>query len=191
MAINNPRLVQVVGGHFHVDFVAHGDTDEIFPHFAGDMGEHFMPVRKRHPEHRARQDLGHISHHFDWLFFRHKIVEPFIFMISMGKIKFFPIKKRLDKCRRSATLPPTMKSEALNTVLTFILGVLVVLGVVFALRVFFVTRDSRQLQGQALMANSRLVQARQLVTAVAAYNQKAQSPDLTRILQSLQPPSHQ
>ena len=83
-----------------------------------------------------------------------------------------------------------MKSETLNGVLTFVLGVLVVLGVVFALRVFFVTRDSRTLQGQALMANSRLMQARELVADVAAYNQKAQSPELTRILQSLQPPSH-
>jgi hypothetical protein len=83
-----------------------------------------------------------------------------------------------------------MKSETLNGVLTFVLGVLVVLGVVFALRVFFVTRDSRTLQGQALMANARLMQARELVADVAAYNQKAQSPELTRILQSLQPPSH-
>ncbi len=84
-----------------------------------------------------------------------------------------------------------MKSDTLNGVLTFVLGVLVVLGVVFALRVASATHESRLLQSQALLANARLVKARELAAAVVAYNQKAQSPELTRILQSLQPPSHQ
>ena len=84
-----------------------------------------------------------------------------------------------------------MKNETLNGILTSVLGVLVVLGVVFALRVVFATRDTRMLNTQALMDNARLVQARNLAAAVAAYNQKAQSPELTHILQSLQPPSHQ
>jgi hypothetical protein len=84
-----------------------------------------------------------------------------------------------------------MKSDTLNGVLTFVLGVLVVLGVVFALRVASATHESRLLQSQAIMANARLVKARELAAAAVAYNQKAQSPELTRILQSLQPPSHQ
>jgi hypothetical protein len=84
-----------------------------------------------------------------------------------------------------------MKSDTLNGVLTFVLGVLVVLGVVFALRVASATHESRLLQSQALLANARLVKARELAAAVVAYNQKAQSPELTRIIQSLQPPSHQ
>jgi hypothetical protein len=83
-----------------------------------------------------------------------------------------------------------MKNETLNGILTSVLGVLVVLGVIFALRVVFVTRDSRTLQGQAILDNARIMQARQLANDVALYNQKAQSPELTRILQSLQPPSH-
>ena len=84
-----------------------------------------------------------------------------------------------------------MKSDTLNGVLTFVLGVLVVLGVVFALRVASATHESRLLQSQAIMDNARLVKARELAAAAVAYNQKAQSPELTRILQSLQPPSHQ
>ena len=84
-----------------------------------------------------------------------------------------------------------MKNESLNGVLTFVLGVLVVLGVVFALRVYFAERDTRALQSQVLFVNTRITQARALVAATAAYNQKAQSPELTRILQSLQPSSHQ
>jgi hypothetical protein len=81
-----------------------------------------------------------------------------------------------------------MKNETLNGVLTSVLGVLVVLGVIFALRVVFVTRDSRMLQGQAILDNARIMQARQLANDVAVYNQTAKSPELSRILQSLQPP---
>jgi murein tripeptide amidase MpaA len=34
MAVNDARLVQVVRGHFNVHFVADGNPDEIFAHFA-------------------------------------------------------------------------------------------------------------------------------------------------------------
>jgi hypothetical protein len=84
-----------------------------------------------------------------------------------------------------------MKNESLNGILTFVLGVLVVLGVIFALRVFFTTRDLRALQGQVVIANTKIAQARQLLAATATYNQTAKSPELQRILQSLQTPSHQ
>lgn len=82
-----------------------------------------------------------------------------------------------------------MKSETLNGVLTFVLGVLVVLGVAFALRVAFITHDTRALQSQELYANARIIQVKALIAATEAYNQKKPSVELQRILQSLQQPA--
>jgi hypothetical protein len=104
-----------------------------------------------------------------------------------GENQFFSSKKRLDNRPHSATLPPTMKNESLNGILTFLLGVLVVLGVYFALRVGFVTHDLRQLQNQAVNDNNQILQFRALIAEVQAYNQKYPSTELTKILQPLQP----
>ena len=59
MPVNDARLVQVVGGHFNIDLVTNADTDEILPHFAGNMGQNFMAIRQRHPEHGAGEHLCH------------------------------------------------------------------------------------------------------------------------------------
>lgn len=80
-----------------------------------------------------------------------------------------------------------MKSDTCNGILTFVLGVLVVLGVIFAVRMVLITRESRQLQRQAMFDNLRLTQAQGMLNDAAAYNQRYQSPELTRILQSVQP----
>ena len=77
-----------------------------------------------------------------------------------------------------------MKCDTTNAVLTFVLGVLVVAGVIFALQTIFLTRDFRALTVQAAMANSSLVQVQSLAADVAAYNQKTPSPELTKILQA-------
>ena len=82
-----------------------------------------------------------------------------------------------------------MKSETLNGILTFVLGVLVVLGVVFALRVVFVSKDFRALQNQAGGDSTRLAAFQSMVNDVQAYNQKYPSVELQHILQSLQPPA--
>jgi len=82
-----------------------------------------------------------------------------------------------------------MKNDSLNGILTFVLGVLVVLGVYFALKVVFVNIDSRRLQNQALTANMRLAEARAMASDTAAYNQKYPSAELTSLLKSLQAPS--
>ena len=92
----------------------------------------------------------------------------------------------MDNCRNSAKFPATMKSDALNGILTFVLGALVLLGVVFALKVVVITRDSRSLMHQASLDAAVINQTQQLFNEAAAYNQKYQSPDLTRILQSMQ-----
>lgn len=77
-----------------------------------------------------------------------------------------------------------MKSETTNTILKFVLGVLVILAVVFALQTIFRTRELRSLTGQATMANNNLLRIQSLYNDALAYSQKNPSPELTRILQA-------
>ena len=58
MAEGDAGFAEVVGGHFDVDFVADADADEIFSHFAGDVGEDFVAIGQSYTEHRPGQDLG-------------------------------------------------------------------------------------------------------------------------------------
>lgn len=80
-----------------------------------------------------------------------------------------------------------MKSETMNSALTFVLGVFVLLSVIFALQTIFRTRELRSLQINAVQDQAMLAQVQQLEALardVAAYNQKNPSPELTRILQA-------
>ena len=79
-----------------------------------------------------------------------------------------------------------MKSDTTNAILTFLLGVLAVAGVIFALQTIFLTREFRQLTVQATFANNSILQAQSLAADVAAYNQKNSSPELTKVLQAVQ-----
>jgi hypothetical protein len=79
-----------------------------------------------------------------------------------------------------------MKCDSTNCILTFVLGVLAVAGVIFALQTIFLTREFRSLTVQATVANNGLLQAQSLANDVAAYNQKNPSPELTKIIQSVQ-----
>lgn len=103
------------------------------------------------------------------------------------KINFFRGKKPVDNLRVSDKFPPTMKFETLNAILTCLLGVLVVLGVVLALNVAFVTHDSRTLQQMAVAAKVNIARAQGLFAAAQTYNQTYHSAELTRILESAQP----
>jgi hypothetical protein len=79
-----------------------------------------------------------------------------------------------------------MKSELTSLFLTFVLGVLAVAGVVFALQTIFLTREFRSLSVQAAMANNSLLQAQALAADVGAYNAKSPSPELTKLLAAVQ-----
>ena len=52
-----------------------------------------------------------------------------------------------------------MKCDTTNAILTFVLGVLAVAGVVFALQTIFLTREFRQMTVQATFANNSILQA--------------------------------
>ena len=75
-----------------------------------------------------------------------------------------------------------MKSDALNGLLTFVLGVLVVLGVILAMRMALLTHEYRTLKSQASICQELLVQTQAIYNDAAAYNQKYNSPELTQIL---------
>lgn len=98
------------------------------------------------------------------------------------------MKKQVDICRVFAKFPATMKSDTLNAVLTFILGVLVVAGVVLALRLVFVTKQTRQLGQTATYSKFKIAQAEGVFREAAAYGQKNPSPELNRILQMVEKP---
>ena len=80
-----------------------------------------------------------------------------------------------------------MKTDTTTTVLNFVLALMVLLGVVFALLTMSRTRELRVLTTNANFANSSLMRAQSLANDVAAYNASAKSPELTRILQAVQP----
>ncbi len=80
-----------------------------------------------------------------------------------------------------------MKSDTTTTVLNFVLAALVMLGVVFALLAMNRTREFRQLSVNATLANNALMRAQGLANDTSAYNVSAKSPELSRILQAIQP----
>ena len=79
-----------------------------------------------------------------------------------------------------------MKCETTNTVLTFVLGALALLGVIFALQTIFRTRELHTLTVRAAMANNNLMKVQALGSEAYAYNQKHPDPELTKLLQSMQ-----
>jgi hypothetical protein len=84
-----------------------------------------------------------------------------------------------------------MKSDTTTLVLNFVLAVLVILGVLFAVLTMNRQRDLRALSTNAAIANTALMKAQALANDTAAYNASAKSPELTRILASIQPkPAH-
>ena len=81
-----------------------------------------------------------------------------------------------------------MKADTTTTVLNFILAVLVILGVIFASLSIVRTRELRQLQIRAQIAQINFMRAQALANDVAAYNTTARSAELARILQSTRAP---
>ncbi len=76
MAEGDPRLAQIVGRHGHVHTVTDADADEILPHLAGDVRQHFVAVGQCHAKHRAGQHLCHRPGQLDWFFFGQASVMP-------------------------------------------------------------------------------------------------------------------
>jgi len=117
-------------------------------------------------------------------------IEPSNVAVLSKIINDFPAKKRVDICRCSATFPSTMKCETLNGILTFILGVLVVLAVISAVRLVMMHHELRSLQTEATRANFLMMQAQAVVNDAQLYYQKNPDPKLAQILQSVSKPAN-
>jgi len=70
--------------------------------------------------------------------------------------------------------------------MNLLLGVLVLAGVFFAYLSIMRMHEFRQLTANATLANNALMRTQGLANDTAAYNATAKSPELTRILQSVQ-----
>lgn len=81
--------------------------------------------------------------------------------------------------------PNIMKCETFNTILTYVLGAVVVLGVIFALRTIFHTRELRSLQAQTLNCQVNLNRVNLTLNAASQYGKT--HPDIERILQPFEP----
>lgn len=79
-----------------------------------------------------------------------------------------------------------MKNDNITTALNLVLALLVILGVVFALRTIFLTRELRTLQFQATQANAYVMGIEAIANDTIAYSQKNPNADILRILQDAQ-----
>lgn len=81
-----------------------------------------------------------------------------------------------------------MKCDMLNGILTFVLGVLVVLGVIMAMRMAMLTHELRTWQNQAAIRQAIMMQTTSVYNAAAAYNQRYNDPRLSQILSTVVQP---
>ena len=82
-----------------------------------------------------------------------------------------------------------MKSETMNLVLTFVLGVFIVLDAIFAMRAISGQREFRELQlgaAQSQAGLNQILQLQSLVNDTREYGKSHPSPDITRMLDALQ-----
>ena len=70
---DDPRFVQVIGGHLHLDAIADRDADPALAHFSGDSGKHHVFVVQFDPKHRAGEDGLDAAFYFN-MFFVHRQV---------------------------------------------------------------------------------------------------------------------
>jgi len=95
---------------------------------------------------------------------------------------FFAVKIAVDICRQSAKFVAfVMKSETTNTVLTFVLAVLVLAGVLFALQSIFRSRELRNLQAQTIACQSNMNRLNLLLNEAIIYGKV--HPDIDHVIQ--------
>jgi hypothetical protein len=73
---DDSATIQIVGGNFDRNAVSRDDADEVLPHLAGDVRQHFMSVVQRDTKLRVRQRLADGTFNFDGLFFGHNWCSP-------------------------------------------------------------------------------------------------------------------
>jgi hypothetical protein len=69
MTERNPTLAQIVRRHFHGNPVTGRDLNEMFAHFARNMGQNLMATGQFDTIHRGRQDLDDRAIYLNQIFF--------------------------------------------------------------------------------------------------------------------------
>jgi hypothetical protein len=86
-----------------------------------------------------------------------------------------------------------MKNDTTTTMLNFVLAVLVILGVVFALMTTHKVNKARSLQQPLMIASQRfqsdLGRMQALLNDVIIYNKTANSPELAQLIKEVQAPA--
>ena len=78
-----------------------------------------------------------------------------------------------------------MKCDVFNAILTFLLGVSVVLGVFFALRTIFHTHDLRALESQTAICQLNVARINGVLNAAGQYSKT--HPDIEPIIKPFEP----
>jgi len=95
---------------------------------------------------------------------------------------FLGIKNIVDICRQFARLAIfIMKSGITNTVLTWVLAVIVLAGVLFALQTIFRSRELRMLQSQVIVCQSTMNRLNVVLNEAVQYGKT--HPDIDHVLQ--------
>lgn len=95
---------------------------------------------------------------------------------------FLSIKNIVDICRQFVKLAaPVMKSGTTNTVLTWVLAVIVLAGVLFALQTIFRSRELRTLQAQVIGCQSSMNRLNLVLNEAVQYGKT--HPDIDHVLQ--------
>lgn len=88
----------------------------------------------------------------------------------------------MDICRRFVKLTaPVMKSGTTNIVLTWVLAVLLLAGVLFALQTIFRSRELRALQIQTFACQSTLQRLNVVLNEAVEYGKT--HPDINKVLE--------
>jgi hypothetical protein len=71
-SVSDPRLVEVVRAHLHLDEIAGRNLDEVLPQFSRDMGKNGVTVSQFHSKHGPRQDRYNFAFNLNGVIICHK-----------------------------------------------------------------------------------------------------------------------
>lgn len=77
-AIGDTAPRQIIGRHFHCDFIARQNTNKMHPHFPRDMRQYDMAVVEFYAKHGIRKRFRDGPLNFDNIFFRHVVLYSFL-----------------------------------------------------------------------------------------------------------------
>src|SRR5580658_1980936 len=75
IAVHDPTAIQIVRRKFDRDFVSRQYPYEVLPHLAGNVRQYLVLVFELHLEHGIGQRFDHRRHHFNRVFFTHRLLK--------------------------------------------------------------------------------------------------------------------